>query len=82
LVDKGGEPRFNFHLARCLPIWIHGMSHFAASQWIELGFSSKRLQALLEHSSIQTTFDKYGHLFPSPEDDHEKFARSEIGLVA
>jgi hypothetical protein len=28
------------------------------------------------------TFDRYGHLFPSPEDDHDKLARGEIGIVA
>jgi integrase len=72
LVDAGDEPLFNFHALR----------HFAASLWIELGFSPKRLQALLGHSSVQMTFDRYGHLFPSVEDDHEKFARGELGLVA
>jgi integrase len=72
LVDAGGEPLFNFHALR----------HFAASLWIELGFSPKRLQALLGHSSVQMTFDRYGHLFPSAEDDHERFARGEVGLVA
>jgi integrase len=71
LVDDKGEPLFNFHALR----------HFAASLWIELEFSPKRLQALLGHSSVQMTFDRYGHLFPSAEDDHEKFARGEIGLV-
>jgi integrase len=72
LVDGDGVPLFNFHTLR----------HFAASLWIELGFSPKRLQTLLGHSSIQMTFDRYGHLFASPEDDHERFARGEIGLVA
>jgi integrase len=72
LVDGQGEPLFNFHALR----------HFAASLWIELGFSPKRLQALLGHSSVQMTFDRYGHLFPSAEDDHERFARGETGLVA
>ena len=72
LTDETGEPPFNFHALR----------HFAASLWIELGFSPKRLQALLGHSSINMTFDRYGHLFPSTEDDHERFARGEIGLVA
>jgi integrase len=72
LVDDKGEPLFNFHALR----------HFAASLWIELGFSPKRLQALLGHSSVQMTFDRYGHLFPSAEDDHERFARGEVGLVA
>jgi integrase len=72
LVADEGKPLFNFHTLR----------HFAASNWIELGFSPKRLQALLGHSSVQMTFDRYGHLFPSAEDDHERLARGEIGLVA
>lgn len=70
LVDDKGEPLFNFHALR----------HFAASLWIELGFSPKRLHALLGHRSAQmTTSYHYGHLFPSAEDDHERFARGEIG---
>jgi integrase len=42
----------------------------------------ERLQALLGHSSIQMTFDRYGHLFPSLEDDHAKLAAGELSLVA
>lgn len=72
MVDAAGEPRFNFHTLR----------HFFASWAIERGFTPKRLQALLGHSSIQMTFDRYGHLFPSLEDDHAKFASGELGLVA
>jgi integrase len=72
LVDAGGKPLFNFHALR----------HFTASLWIELGFSPKRLQTMLGHSSVQMTFDRYGHLFPSLEDDHAKIAKGEIGLVA
>jgi integrase len=53
---------------------LHSLRHFFASWAIEQGFSPKRLQALLGHSSIQMTFDVYGHLFPSLEDDHAKFA--------
>jgi integrase len=71
LVDAEGKPLFNFHALR----------HFAASLWIGLGFTPKRLQVMLGHSSVQMTFDRYGHLFPSLEDDHEKFAKGEIGLV-
>jgi integrase len=72
LVDAAGDPLFNFHMLR----------HYAASSWIEQGFSPKRLQALLGHASITMTYDVYGHLFPSTEDDHEKFAAAEIDLVA
>jgi integrase len=72
LVDTAGAPLFNFHALR----------HFAASNWIGLDFSPKRLQILLGHSSVQMTFDRYGHWLKSPEDDHEKFDRGEIGLIA
>lgn len=60
---------------------LHALRHFFASWAIEQGFSPKRLQAMLGHSSIQMTFDVYGHLFPSLEDDHAKFAAGEMSLV-
>jgi integrase len=60
---------------------LHALRHFFASWAIERGFSPKRLQALLGHSSIQMTFDVYGHLFPSLEDDHAKFAAGELAIV-
>jgi integrase len=62
--------------------WLHTLRHFFASWAIEQGFSAKRLQALLGHSSIQMTFDTYGHLFPSLEDDHAKFAAGELQIRA
>jgi len=51
---------------------------------VPAGFTPKRLQGFLGHSSIKMTYDTYGHLFPSLEDDHEKFTRieREIGVVA
>ncbi|MGH7097896.1 MAG: tyrosine-type recombinase/integrase [Stellaceae bacterium] len=72
IVDAEGRPRYG----------LHALRHFCASWLIEQGFSPKRLQALLGHSSIQMTFDRYGHLFPSLEDDHAKFAAGELALVA
>jgi integrase len=72
LVDAAGKPLFNFHALR----------HFTASRWIGLGFTPKRLQQMLGHSSVQMTFDRYGHWLGSLEDDHEKLAKGEIGLVA
>ena len=69
MVDATGEPLFNLHTLR----------HFLASWAIERGFTSKRLQALLGHSSIQMNFDRYDDLFPSLEDDHAKF--SWLGAV-
>ena len=71
LVDGKGKAKYGFHALR----------HFFASWAIERGFSPKRVQTLLGHSSIQMTFDTYGHLFPSLEDDHAKFAAGELELV-
>lgn len=70
-VDADGKPLYG----------LHALRHWFASWAIERGFSPKRLQALLGHSSIQMTFDVYGHLFPSLEDDHAKFAAGEAALV-
>jgi integrase len=41
---------------------LHSMRHTTASVWIEMGFSAKRVQVLMGHSSIQITFDLYGQL--------------------
>jgi integrase len=60
---------------------MHAFRHFFASWIIEQGFSPKKLQSLMGHSSIQMTFDTYGHLFPSMEDDHAKFAAGELAVV-
>jgi integrase len=72
IVDAAGKAKYGMHALR----------HFFASWAIERGFSPKRLQTLLGHSSIQMTFDVYGHLFPSLEDDHAKFAAGELALVS
>ena len=61
---------------------LHSLRHFFASWAIEQGFSPKRLQALLGHSSIQMTYDVYRHLFPSLEDDHAKFATGELQITS
>jgi integrase len=71
LLGDDGKPKYG----------LHSLRHFFASLAIERGFSAKRVQALLGHSSIQMTFDTYGHLFPSLEDDHAKFAAAELAVV-
>lgn len=60
---------------------LHALRHFYASWLIGQGFKLKRVQQLLGHSSIQMTFDVYGHWFPSEEDDHERLAAGELALV-
>jgi integrase len=71
IVDGKGKPKYG----------LHALRHFFASWAIEREFSAKRVQVLLGHSSIQMTFDVYGHLFPNPEDDHAKFAAGELAVV-
>ncbi len=60
---------------------LHALRHFYASWIIEQGFAPKKAQTLLGHSSIQMTFDTYGHLFPSLEDDRAKLEAAELALV-
>jgi integrase len=71
IVGEDGKPKYGMHALR----------HFFASWAIERGFSAKRVQALLGHSSIQMTFERYDHLFPSLEEDHAKFAAGELAVV-
>ena len=85
---EGWEPdeisqRWHYFVRRRgLPqVTFHALRHFFASWAIEQRFSPKRVQSLLGHSSIQMTFDVYGHLFPSLEDDHAKFATGELAVV-
>lgn len=45
-------------------IRFHDLRHTCASLLINMGVSPKYIQRQLRHDSIQTTFDRYGHLFP------------------
>jgi integrase len=60
---------------------MHSLRHAAASLFIEQGFSPKRIQALMGHSTIQMTFDTYGHLFPAAEDDRVAMGQLQARLV-
>lgn len=46
---------------------MHATRHATASIWLEMGFSAKSIQFFMGHSSIQVTFDLYGHLFDLKE---------------
>jgi integrase len=67
VTDAAGRPKYHFHALR----------HFFASVGIAAGFAPKRLQEIMGHSSIMMTFDRYGHLFPNPEDDYARLATIE-----
>jgi len=62
-LDDKGQPRMAPRYA------LHAFRHAAASLWIEQRVSPKRIQTWLGHSSIQVTFDTYGHLFEQAEAD-------------
>jgi integrase len=73
LMTDTGEPRYNFHMLR----------HAAASLFIKyLGWTPKRLQMVMGHSSIQQTFDRYGHLFESAESDRADMEKIERAVRA
>jgi len=45
------------------------------------GFGPKRIQALMGHSSITQTFDRYGYLFEAGEADTTAMAAITVKLV-
>jgi integrase len=60
---------------------LHSMRHSCASLWIESGFNPKKIQALMGHSSIQMTYDTYGHLFVDADADQRAAARVQHALL-
>ncbi|WP_333839303.1 tyrosine-type recombinase/integrase [Novosphingobium sp.] len=61
---------------------MHAFRHAAASLWIEQGLNPKRVQALMGHSSIQMTFDTYGHLLEEAQKDAQDAGAIERALFA
>ena len=51
------------------PITLHECRHTFASLMIAAGVNAKALSSYLGHSSIQITFDRYGHLMPGNEEE-------------
>lgn len=75
--DAEGNPilshRYGFHMLR----------HAAASLFIQyLGWTPKRLQTVMGHSSITMTFDLYGHMFENVEADRADMAKIEAAVRA
>ena len=60
---------------------LHALRHAAAALFIEQGLSPKRIQGLIGHASIQQTFDQYGYLFESRQDDRTAMAAIEERLL-
>jgi integrase len=71
LTNEAGGHRYGFHMLR----------HAAASLFIQhLNWTPKRLQTVMGHSSINMTFDLYGHLFENIDRDREDMARIEAAV--
>ncbi|HEX2525289.1 MAG TPA: tyrosine-type recombinase/integrase [Geminicoccus sp.] len=74
--NKAGQPvarpRHGLHVTR----------HFYASWLINQGFSPKRVQTLMGHSTIKLTLDVYGHLWPDEDDDAARLAAAETALIS
>lgn len=60
---------------------LHDFRHAAASLWIEQRVNPKRVQKWMGHSSIQVTFDTYGHLFDQADQDNAVAAAIEKELI-
>jgi integrase len=74
--DKDGKPVMKPKYG------LHTLRHFYASWLIEQGWQPKRVQTLLGHSSIVMTYDVYGHLFPSDDDDRKRLAQGAAALLS
>lgn len=49
----------------------HDLRHYAISCWIEAGLNPKVVQTRAGHSSIQITYDRYGHLLEKVQSGQE-----------
>jgi integrase len=62
---------------------FHSLRHAAASLFIaHLGWTPKRVQTVLGHSSIRMSYDLYGHLFEDRESDQLALEKLEAAVVA
>jgi integrase len=62
---------------------FHSLRHAAASLFIaHLNWTPKRVQVVMGHSSIQMTFDLYGHLYEDKDADREAMKKVEAAIAA
>ncbi|WP_422343172.1 tyrosine-type recombinase/integrase [Parasphingorhabdus sp.] len=61
---------------------LHAFRHATASLWIEQQVQPKRISVWMGHSSINVTYDIYGHLFDQVDADHGAANAIERGLLA
>jgi integrase len=66
---REGAPRFS----------LRALRHAAASLFIEQGWSPKKIQVMLGHSSITMTYEVYEHLFHDPANNVQLMGEVERG---
>ena len=54
--------------AKLTAITLHECRHTFASMLIHAGVNPKAIQEFMGHSTIEMTFDRYGHLMPGSRD--------------
>ena len=60
---------------------MHALRHACASLWIEGGKNPKAIQTLMGHSTIQMTYDVYGHLFADNAADQKAAEDIQVRLL-
>lgn len=84
-MHENGKPLFDasgHQLTRPRPVYtINALRHFHASWLIDQDWSPKKVQKRMGHSSIQVTYDTYGHLFDRRDRDSAQVARLEHKLL-
>jgi integrase len=61
---------------------LHALRHAAAAMFIEQGFGPKKVQTLMGHGSIRLTYDTYGYLFKTEDEDRAGMAQIEARLLS
>jgi integrase len=61
---------------------MHSLRHTFASLLIEQGENVKYVSTQLGHASVQTTLDRYGHLFPDRKRDAGDRLEAQLAAAA
>ncbi|MDQ3893096.1 MAG: tyrosine-type recombinase/integrase [Actinomycetota bacterium] len=67
--ERNPERRREDELEPLKPLGLHEARHTFASLMIDAGVNAKALTTYLGHSSVEITFDRYGHLMPGNENE-------------
>jgi integrase len=85
VTDEAGKPVINNAGAPVMRdvarYGLHALRHACASLWIEGGKNPKAIQTLMGHSTIQMTYDVYGHLFADADGDQKTAEDIQVRLL-